>query len=244
MKNKHLKLKFCLLAAILLCTIQITTAQKTNKRITITGTVTDINNRPVRGAVIFIDNNKTNSITNIKGHYKAKADAASERISVLSDQGAASEASIDGRTVIDFSLEGDLSEGRKESTEQETAETVSDGYHTMKKKNSTGSVSKINGQNPRYKSYQNIYEMIRGEVSGVRVIGTRIQIIGPSSIGGNDDPLFIVDGVPVDKIENISPGQVKSIEVLKGADAAIYGTRSANGVLIIKLISAEDRIKK
>jgi TonB-dependent SusC/RagA subfamily outer membrane receptor len=64
----------------------------------------------------------------------------------------------------------------------------------------------------------------------------------PSSISGND-PLFIVDGVPVDKIEYFT-GQVKSIEVLKGVDAAIYGTRSANGVLIIKLISAEDRNKK
>ena len=235
-----MRFKFWLLAIILLFTVQFSTAQKTNKRIIISGTVTDKNNRPVSGAVIFIDNHKTNSITNNKGLYKIKTDAAALRISVFSDQGAASEASIDGRTVIDFSLEGDLSE----SPEQETAETVSDGYLTIKKKNSTGSVSKIDAQNPRYKSYQNIYEMIRGEVSGVRVIGTRIQIMGPSSIGGNDDPLFIVDGVPVDKIENISPAQVKSIEVLKGADAAIYGTRSANGVLIIKLISAEDRLRK
>lgn len=67
--------------------------------------------------------------------------------------------------------------------------------------------------------------------------------MGPSSIGRNDDPLFIVDGIPVDKTDNKPPDQVRSIEILKGADAAIYVTRSANGVLIIKLISPEDRSK-
>ena len=86
--------------------------------------------------------------------------------------------------------------------------------------------------------------MIKGQFSGVRVIGTSIQIMGPSSISGNDEPLFIVDGVPVERIDNISPGQVKSIEILKDASASIYGSRGANGVLVISLISAEDKMRE
>jgi len=126
---------------------------------------------------------------------------------------------------------------------EETKDVVSDGYKSTDKKNLTTSVSTIDGSNPKYKSYSNIYEMIKSQVSGVRVIGTSIQIMGPSSIGGNDEPLFVVDGVPVESIDNISPGQVKSIEILKDASASIYGSRGANGVLVISLMSAEDKMR-
>ena len=102
----------------------------------------------------------------------------------------------------------------KSDKKEEAKVVVSDGYKSTDKKNLTTSVSTIEGTNPKYKSYPNIYEMIRSQVSGVRVIGTSIQIMAPSSISGNDDPLFIVDGVPVESIDNISPGQVKSIDIL------------------------------
>ena len=83
--------------------------------------------------------------------------------------------------------------------------------------------------------------MIRGEVPGVQVVGTQILIRGMSSINSSNDPLLVVDGMPVSSIDNISPRQVKSISVLKGSDAAIYGTRAAGGVILIDLKGASDR---
>ncbi|MFZ0281178.1 MAG: TonB-dependent receptor plug domain-containing protein [Bacteroidales bacterium] len=239
-----MNLKFNFIIIILICSFQISYSQKSNdRRIFISGIITDSNHQPIEGAFIFIDDKNTNATTNSKGYYKVKVNSGSQKISALSVLGGTSESTINGRTEINFVMETDSSEAGMREPEKEVPETVSDGYSTINKRNSATSSSKINAQNQKYKSYQNIYEMIRGEVSGVRVIGSRIQIMGPSSIGGNDDPLFIVDGIPVDKIDNISPAQVRSIEVLKGADTAIYGTRSANGVLIIKLISAGDRSK-
>jgi len=83
--------------------------------------------------------------------------------------------------------------------------------------------------------------MIRGEVPGVQVNGNQIVIRGQSSINLTNEPLFVVDGVVVSSIENISPRQVKSISILKGPDASIYGSRSAGGVLLIDLKGGSDR---
>ena len=77
--------------------------------------------------------------------------------------------------------------------------------------------------------------MIVGEVPGVIVSGTSIRIRGASSINASSEPLFIVDGAPTSSIGHISPRDVKSIDILKGSSAAIYGVRGANGVIVIKL---------
>jgi TonB-dependent starch-binding outer membrane protein SusC len=236
-----MKLKTGILLAISLCFLQISYSQRTDKRIVITGIITDSTKNPIEGAAIFIDDKNTNSVTNYKGQYKVKVNHSSQKISVLSVQGGTSEDLINGRTEINFVMGNDLLKMLKGNNENENDETISDGYITENKKNSATSVSKVNAQNPKYKSYQNIYDMLRGEVSGVKIIGTKIQIMGPSSFNGNDDPLFIVDGVPVEKIDYISPGEVQSIEILKGASASIYGTRGANGVLLINLINAKDK---
>jgi TonB-dependent SusC/RagA subfamily outer membrane receptor len=80
--------------------------------------------------------------------------------------------------------------------------------------------------------------MIQGKVPGVDVVGNKITIRGVGSLNLSSDPLFVVDGVAVSSIDNISPREVKSITVLKGASAAIYGTRGANGVILITLIGS------
>lgn len=90
-------------------------------------------------------------------------------------------------------------------------------------------------KNIKKKYYNNIYDMIDGEVSGVEVIGRSIRIRGIGSINSGTEPLFVVDGSPVMDISYIYPIQVESISVLKGASTAIYGSRGSNGVIIIKL---------
>ena len=82
--------------------------------------------------------------------------------------------------------------------------------------------------------YQDIYDMIRGRVPGVEVSGKSIRIRGSNSLNVSTEPLFVLDGVIVSTIDQISPDNVKSIEVLKGPDATVYGTRGSNGVIIIK----------
>jgi len=91
----------------------------------------------------------------------------------------------------------------------------------------------INVRDSAVPVYQDIYDMIRGRVAGVEVSGRSIKIRGTNSLNVSTEPLFVVDGVIVREIDDIAPETVKSIEVLKGPDASVYGTRGSNGVIVI-----------
>ena len=81
--------------------------------------------------------------------------------------------------------------------------------------------------------YQDIYDMIRGRIAGVEMSGRSIKVRGTNSLFVSTEPLFVVDGVIVSRVDDIAPETVKSIEVLKGPDATAYGTRGSNGVILI-----------
>jgi TonB-dependent SusC/RagA subfamily outer membrane receptor len=98
----------------------------------------------------------------------------------------------------------------------------------------------INIRNSAVPVYQDIYDMIRGRVAGVEVSGKSIKIRGTNSLNISTEPLFVVDGVIVKEIEDIDPETVKSIEVLKGPDASVYGTRGSNGVIVITRKTGKD----
>ena len=83
--------------------------------------------------------------------------------------------------------------------------------------------------------------MIRHEVTGVVVSGRSIMVQGPNSFFGSSQPLFVVNGVRVNSIDNINPLEVKSIKLLKGSAANIYGNDGANGVIVIDLQSSADK---
>ena len=112
-------------------------------------------------------------------------------------------------------------------------EEVQIGYGTQTRDQITSSVSRVDlPEHPQL--YNNIYEMIVGRCPGVIVRGTSVIIRGTNSILGSTDPLFILDGTPIESIDSINPNDVKSIDVLKDASAtSIYGMRGANGVIII-----------
>jgi hypothetical protein len=90
-------------------------------------------------------------------------------------------------------------------------------------------------------TYTDIYQMIRHEVPGVVVSGKSIVVQGPNSFFGSSQPLFIVNGVRVYSIDNINPVEVKSIKLLKGSGANIYGNDGANGVIVIDLQGTGDK---
>ncbi|MEI8224375.1 MAG: TonB-dependent receptor plug domain-containing protein [Bacteroidota bacterium] len=218
----------------------ISFGQNKNKKITVTGIVLDAKQKPVEGAAIFIDKIKTNSVSDQRGYYKVKVSPDSKEILVFTLFNGASEEAINGRTTINFTLT-DKSTEPANKVKNDQNETVNVGYGTVQKKDVTTQVGVIDGQDPKFASYQSIYDMIRGRIPGVEVTGKSIKISGSSSLNISTEPLFVVDGVIVNNIDDISPQTVKSIEVLKGPAASVYGTRGANGVILITRLSGKDK---
>jgi len=105
--------------------------------------------------------------------------------------------------------------------------------NTAQVKNTRGTAGVINVKDSAVPVYQDIYDMIRGKVAGVEVSGRSIKIRGTNSLNVSTEPLFVVDGVIVREIDDIAPETVRSIEVLKGPDASVYGARGSNGVILI-----------
>ena len=117
---------------------------------------------------------------------------------------------------------------------KEQSDPVNIGYATVDSKDLSTAVSKVDTRNAV--QYKTIYEMIEGRCAGVEVSGERVIIRGMGTVNGSSDPLFVVNGVPTDDISYINPNDVKSISVLKDAGScAIYGSRGANGVILIDL---------
>ncbi len=116
------------------------------------------------------------------------------------------------------------------------------GYGTQKKADLTGAVSVVSSKDIQDRPIIDAGEALQGKVAGVQVIsnsgkpgaGLSIRIRGSSSISAGNDPLYIVDGIPTTDISEYNPGDIESISILKdAASAAIYGTRAANGVVVI-----------
>jgi iron complex outermembrane receptor protein len=216
-------------------------AQKSGKKYFITGQVLDINNKPISGAMVFIDNKSSDVITDNNGMYKVKIKADAAIISILNLSGGLMKEAINGRLVINFKLNNVIPQVETVKQENPDNEVVNIGYGYARKKDMATSVGNINGQNTKYASYQNVYQMIQGEVPGVQVVGKKITIRGIATINASSDPMVLVDGIEMllndnNTLDVIDPRLVKSISILKGTDAAIYGSRGANGVILITLM--------
>jgi TonB-dependent starch-binding outer membrane protein SusC len=197
----------------------------------ITGTVTDNKSQPIPGVTVSVKGTNQGALTDLNGKYELNVSDKASMV-VFSFVGMKQqEVVIGGQTVINVVLQ------------EETVglnEVVVIGYGTQKKADLTGAVSvvetdKIQGIN------QTISHALQGQLSGVTVInnagdpgsGVEIRIRGSGSINDNS-PLYVVDGIIVGDISSISPSDIENISVLKdAASAAIYGSRGANGVVIV-----------
>jgi len=238
---KKMKTKLiCCLFLLLSLQLNISYAQKSGKKITVSGYVMDGTYAPIANAIIIVDGEKTAYLTDDKGFYKARISQGSISIGVLAPASGKMEEPINGRERIDFRYEGSVPTqvaGKADPGD----EAVDMGLKTAKKKTLTSPVDVIDGTKSKYASYNNIYDMIKNEVPGVMVSGSSIRIRTATSINASNEPLFVVDGVPVTTIDNIAPQMVKSIQVLKGSSAAIYGMRGSNGVIVINLLKGSDK---
>jgi TonB-dependent SusC/RagA subfamily outer membrane receptor len=222
----------------LILSVNILTAQKNSKKIIVSGYVTDTVRNPVVGAVIFINNKDTQIRTDNSGHYKIRIRPDAVVISVMSQNNQFKSELIGGQTAINFSLgENDILPQTRQD-EGKAEELIDLGYRRIDTKTTAIPVSKsdfLDVSENENTMYHNIYEMIQGKVPGVDVSGQKVRIRGVNSLVGDNDPMFVVDGMPVNSIDNIMPNTVQSITVLKGSSAAIYGSRGVNGVIVISL---------
>lgn len=216
-------------------TVSFVSGQKSNNKISISGTVLDSYQNPVQGAVITIDGSRSEISTNKKGIYKIKIKSSAKKIGIYTLPPALIEELIDGRITINFTLNDSIVKQITRLRNEYGEEMVDIGYGTEKRKNLTSPVGKIDATQDRYSSYRSIYDFIRGELPGVQVNGTNIRIRESSSLLADTEPLFIVDNVPVNSIDDLQPQWVKSISVLKGSAASIYGVKGSNGVILISL---------
>ncbi len=225
---------------MLIVLFNISSGQNTGRKITITGKVVDGTSAPVANAIIMIDGEKTDYLTDRDGSYKIKVGKENTKIGVFTSPDRMIEEVLDGRNVINFKFTGSVPEQYKGKRDIDN-EVVDVGYRNAKKKTLTSPVGEIKGTKSKYASYNSIYDMIRGEVPGVAVNGTSIMIRSTTTVNGNTEPMFVVDGVPVNTIDNIQPIDVRSISILKGSSAAVYGSRGSNGVIIINLLHGDDK---
>jgi TonB-dependent SusC/RagA subfamily outer membrane receptor len=177
-------------------------------------------------------------VTDGQGYYKIKMRPDAKEILVFTLFNGVSEEIINGRTTIDFILTGKSQDAGKK-TKAPDKEPVNSEKETSQKRN----MKVFDIQDATYSTYQTIYDMIRGRFPGVEVSGKSIKVMGSSSLNVSTEPVFVVDGVIVNSIEDVSPQTVKSIEVLKGPAASVYGTRGSNGVIVITTLTGKDNIK-
>jgi TonB-linked SusC/RagA family outer membrane protein len=197
----------------------------------ITGTVTDATGLPMPGVGIKVKGTTTTSVTDADGKYVINAGGSSTL--VFSYVGyAEQEVTTNGRATINITLV---------ESEAELSEVVVIGYGTVRRKDLTGSVASVKGADIKSQGVSDITRSLQGKMPGVTIesaggdpgAGTRILIRGVGTLG-NATPLYIVDGVQVASINNLNQTDIESVDVLKDASAAaIYGSRAANGVVLV-----------
>ena len=199
----------------------------------IKGTVSD-SQGPLIGATVKVKDAQTGTTTDLDGNYQIQVKSKKAML-VFSSVGYQDKAVIVGdQKVIDVVLVEDIAM---------LDETVVIGYGTQTKSHLTGSISKLNGDELTNAPVSDVTQALQGMMSGLTVsnltsevgVMPSIRVRGTGSISADSEPLIIIDGFPIQGgLSQINAADIKSIEILKdAASAAIYGSRAANGVIMI-----------
>ncbi|MGV3527771.1 MAG: SusC/RagA family TonB-linked outer membrane protein [Flavisolibacter sp.] len=209
---------------------------------TITGTVTDASGLPLGGVSVTVKGETAGTITSETGAYSLSVNAAATTLVFSSVGYTPVEETIGDRTTINVSLT---------STAANLSEVVVIGYGTARKKDLTGSVTAVTARDFNKGAITTPEQLISGKVAGVQIVsnggapgaGSTIRIRGGASLNASNDPLIVIDGVPISNdgiagtanaLALINPNDIESFNILKDASAtAIYGSRASNGVIII-----------
>ncbi len=196
------------------------------------GKIVDSNGKPIIGATIIVKGASNGAVSDLDGNYTLMnvpqgATLIISYIGFVTKQVSVTDASMKTETLME--------ENRSLN------EVVVIGYGTQRKADLTGAVANINADGLNTESNATIGQALQGKIAGVDVVsqggypgsGSRIMVRGIGTLN-NSAPLYIVDGMYMSSIDQINPNDIKSIDVLKDASSsAIYGSRAANGVIII-----------
>ena len=201
--------------------------------VTVTGAVTDPQQEPLMGVVVAEKGKPSNGVvTDLDGNYSIKVSPSAVLTFTYTGFTSRDEA-VAGRTTIDVVLTEDL---------QNLDEVVVIGYGTMRRKDLTGAVASVKGEDLVANPVSNVTQALQGRLPGVNVVSQdgrpgasiSVRVRGGGSITQSNEPLYVVDGFPVSNLDNIAASEIESIDVLKdAASTAIYGARGANGVILV-----------
>lgn len=201
----------------------------------VSGTVVDINGDPLIGVTVSVKGTSNGTATDFDGNYSLK-NVAENATLVFSYVGCQTlEVKVAGKSKINVTLKDDSAM---------LDDLVVVGYGVQKKTDVTGALSHISAEELESRPVNNAFEALQGKAAGVDITSSErpgtigsIRIRGERSLSASNEPLYVVDGVPImsaSGIETINPRDIESIDILKDASAtAIYGSRGANGVVII-----------
>lgn len=222
------------LLLLLFCSLSITAQERT-----IRGVVKDTYGEPVIGANVIVKGTGIGTATDFNGEYTLSVPASANTLQVSYIGMRDIEVPITGNRV-DITMEDDISS---------LDEVVVVGYGTQRRRDLTGSVSSVSAEAIAAVPVASITEAMTGKMAGVQISTTEgspdaemmIRVCGGGSITQSNEPLYIVDGFPVESINDISAADIESIDVLKDASStAIYGSRGANGVIIVTTKSGRE----
>jgi TonB-linked SusC/RagA family outer membrane protein len=204
---------------------------------TVTGTVTDANGEPVVGLTVMERGTQNGAVTDSDGKYQITVSSGNVTLEFSSLGYKTVSTGVNGRSVVNVTVEEDV---------LALDEVVAIGYGSVRKRDLTTAVSTVSTNDLDLRPVTQTSGFIQGKVAGVQVTqtsgqpgsGLTVRVRGASSIASSNDPLYVVDGVPVGSgnyaISYLSPSDIESMQILKDASsAAIYGSRAANGVVLI-----------
>ena len=202
---------------------------------TIRGIVQDAkNNSPLDGATVTVKNTTVSAVTNSAGRFEVKAPAGNAELEI-------SYVGHDSKSVTVGASETNVTVALTQSAKGQLTDVVLVGYGTQKKENLTGSVSSVSGEEIAKKPVMRASAALEGLASGVTVTqssgqpgadGGSIRIRGIGTLG-DADPLVLIDGIE-GTLDGVDPNDIQNISILKdAASAAIYGSRAANGVILV-----------
>jgi TonB-dependent starch-binding outer membrane protein SusC len=209
--------------------------------LTVSGTVKDENSIAIPGVSVIVKGTSSGTTTDEAGKYVLEINDGNVTLIYSFIGYTSQEIAVNNRTQIDVSMLPDV---------QTLSEVVVVGYGTQRKTDLTGAITSIKGETLREMPVTSMEQTMQGRLAGVQVQqssgqpggGISIRVRGVSSIAGGNEPLYVIDGLPqfnddvraANGLATINPSDIESIEVLKDAAAtAIYGSRGANGVVMI-----------
>ena len=230
--------------AILLCAVLAVTQVSAQNR-TVRGKVTEDGKKPVANASVLVKGSTLGTKTDDNGNYTIAVPANAKVLSFSALNFETQEASIGSKTEINVVLTAKVSE---------LQEVIVTGYGTTKKAANTGSIAIVKAADIENLPFSSVDKALQGKVAGLQSVASSgqpgasqsILIRGASSINASSQPLWVIDGVPVNAgdasrlqttgnlLSTLNPNDIESISVLKdAASQSIYGSRAANGVIVI-----------